>query len=313
MNSENKILVTGSTGFVGKHLNFFFSEKNYTIQGISRLSNPNVITYDALDYESWNSAFALIHLAGKAHDLKTTSNENDYFGANTELTKNLFDQFLNSTCSVFIYVSSVKAVADHVADILEEGCIPNPTTAYGKSKLAAENYILSKELPKDKRVYILRPCMIHGPGNKGNLNSLFKLVKKGIPYPLGAFKNKRSFLSIANFNYIIGELIEKEIPSGIYNLADDESLSTNELIVSMSNGLGLKPKIWFIPKGIITYLAKLGDALQLPINSFKLEKLTENFVVSNQKIKKALLIEKLPTSANEGLELTIKSFNKINR
>ena len=83
--------------------------------------------------------------------------------------------------------------------ILTEDTIPNPKTHYGISKLQAENYILDQKLPEGKRVYILRPCMIHGPGNKGNLNLLYTLVKKGFPWPLGAFENQRSFLSIDNF------------------------------------------------------------------------------------------------------------------
>ena len=68
-----------------------------------------------------------------------------------------------------------------------------PSNYFGQSKLLAEEYILSKEIPNDKHVYILRPCMIHGPGNKGNLNLLYKIVSKNIPWPLGAFENKRSF------------------------------------------------------------------------------------------------------------------------
>ena len=128
-------------------------------------------------------------------------------------------------------MSSVKAVADGVEGVLDESVIPSPVTAYGKSKLAAEEYILSQKLPKGKRVYILRPCMIHGPNNKGNLNLLYHFVKKGIPYPFGSFENKRSFVSIDNLCFVIKELIEnKNIPSGVYNISDDQALSTNELV-----------------------------------------------------------------------------------
>ena len=84
----------------------------------------------------------------------------------------MFDQFLKSDCETFIYMSSVKAVVDQADGILTENVKPNPITVYGKSKLAAEEYILSRKNLKNKRVYILRPCMIHGPNNKGNLNLL---------------------------------------------------------------------------------------------------------------------------------------------
>ena len=113
-------------------------------------------------------------MAGKAHDLKNVNDQSEYYIANTEFTKQVFDQFLESDAKVFITLSSVKAVADKPETELTEDYIPNPITHYGKSKLLAERYILNKEIPHGKRVFILRPCMIHGPGNKGNLNLLYK-------------------------------------------------------------------------------------------------------------------------------------------
>jgi nucleoside-diphosphate-sugar epimerase len=89
-----------------------------------------------------------------------------------------------------------------VEGVLTEEVEPKPLTHYGKSKLMAEEYILSQPLSVGKSYYILRPCMIHGPGNKGNLNLLYQIVQKGIPYPLAAFENKRSFLSIENLCFI---------------------------------------------------------------------------------------------------------------
>ncbi len=312
MKGKKKVLITGSTGFVGQSLNNFLIQKEYEIQGISRMSTDDLMDYNSLREINWDGASGIIHLAGKAHDLNRIANDKAYFEANTELTKKIYDQFLTSNCEVFIFVSSVKAVTDHLDDILTEERPTNPSTAYGRSKLAAENYILSLQRPKDKRVYILRPCMIHGAGNKGNLISLFKWVDKGIPYPLGAFENKRSFLSIDNFSYIIHELLENKVQSGIYNLADDEPISTNELICILNEVLGTKPKIWSIPGVILKNAAKIGDLFNLPLNSFRLRKLTENFVVSNTKIKMAFNIGALPFSAKEGLIQTFRSFKEIN-
>ena len=205
-------------------------------------------------------------------------------------------------------MSSVKAVADSVDGILSEVEVPNPQTAYGKSKLAAEQFLLSQKLPEGKKVYILRPCMIHGSGNKGNLNLLYQLVKKGIPYPLGAFQNKRSFVSMGNLNFIIEQLIIQQPESGIYNVADDESISTVEVVNLMSETLGKKSRILNVSPKFINILAKIGTFLKLPFNEEKLQKLTENYVVSNQKIKTALQINSLPISATEGLRSTLKSF-----
>ena len=295
-----KITITGSTGFVGANLHGYL-KSFHELHSISVRYQPNQ-NFDL-------TTDAIIHLAGKAHDLKKVSSPQDYYEANFELTKQLFDSFLVSNASIFIFMSSVKAVADDVFGVLDENTIPNPKTHYGISKFQAENYILNQQLPAGKRVYILRPCMIHGLGNKGNLNLLYKLVSKNIPWPLGAFENKRSFLSIENLCFVIQELLNRnDIPSGIYNVADDKPLSTNELMALISKSQNKLPKTLAIPKKLISLLAKIGDILHLPLNSERLQKLTDSYLVSNYKIVKAMG-KPFPISAEEGFKKTFQSFH----
>ena len=301
-------IITGNKGFVGGNLEKYLKLQNKQIKGVSRKPLGEEVGYENLTLETINTSRSFIHLAGKAHDLKNTSEDSIYFEVNTKLTKKLFDQFLESTCEVFIYMSSIKAAADSVEGVLTEDVIPKPITVYGKSKLAAEVYILSKKIPKDKRVYILRPCMIHGPGNKGNLNLLYSFVSKGIPYPFGKYENKRSFVSVENLCFIINELIDNaKIESGIYNIADDASLSTIDLVQLISEVLNKPVRIIKIPKVFIGIIAKIGDFFQIPINSERLQKLTETYEVSNLKIKKAIQ-KKLPLHAKDGIKKTIVSF-----
>lgn len=290
------IFITGSSGFVGKNI-ISSLESRYLFHKYNKDG-----LFDIQDE-------IVLHFAGKAHDVKNVTDPSEYYAVNTELTKILFDKFLKSNASVFIILSSVKAAADELDVPLNEDHITHPNTHYGKSKLLAEEYILSKEVPRDKRVYILRPCMIHGPGNKGNLNLLYKLASKGIPWPLGAFENKRSFCSIDNLIYIIKELIEREdIPSGVYNVADDDALSTNDVISIMAESQNKKAMIWKVSKVLIQSLAKLGDLFRLPLTTERLEKLTESYVVSNQKIKSAIG-KHLQVSARDGLLKTFNSFH----
>lgn len=151
--------------------------------------------------------------------------------------------------------------------------------------------------------------MIHGPSNKGNLNLLYNVVKKGIPWPLGAFDNRRSFCSISNIAYVVEQLVVRDnIESGIYHVGDDEPLSTNELIGLISESVGKKPHIWKLPKGWMNAMAGVGGALHLPLNKQRLQKLTENYVVSNKKIKQALAIDRMPVPAREGMRKTLDSF-----
>jgi len=304
-----RIIISGASGFVGQNLTPFLEKGGWKVIPLSREQNTkNTITYNALSKNDFDNTRAFIHLAGKAHDLKNTSLDEEYYEVNTELTRILFDLFLESNCKTFIYFSSVKAVTDKVEGILTEEHPYHPQTVYGKSKALAEQYLLSKELPKDKRLYILRPCMIHGPNNKGNLNLLYSFVCKGIPYPFGKYHNKRSFVSVENLCFIINELIDNtEIESGIYNIADDASLSTIDLVKVMGNVLSKPLKILNLPKTFVHLIAKIGDVLPIPINSERLQKLTENYEVSNDKIKKAIQKE-LPLSAKEGIEKTISSF-----
>ena len=289
------IYLTGASGFVGKNLISYFKNKfeiKKHVRGVEFCISQNIV----------------IHLAGKAHDLKNISNKEEYYEINTELTKKIFDAFLISDSNVFIMLSSVKAVADNVLGSLSEDCEPNPKTHYGKSKLLAEHYILSKNIPGNKRVYILRPCIIHGPNNKGNLNLLYKIVSNRIPWILGAYKNMRSYCSIDNLLFVINEFIHNNaIPSGVYNVADDEHLSTNEIISLMAKSNNKKTIIFNVYPFIIKIIAKIGDVIPLPLNSERLKKLTESYMVSNEKLKKYIEKE-LPLTSKQGLIKTLKSF-----
>lgn len=321
------ILITGIHGFVGSNLTEAFKNK-YTLYGIDitaplKAGITRTFSWEDLENKQIPAMDIIIHLAGKAHDTKNRAQAQTYFDINTGLTQKAFDYFLQSGAKKFIFFSSVKAAADFVVgNELTEAVIPTPKGPYGESKIAAEEYIRQKfteyegvrssgiQLPErmEKQVYILRPCMIHGPGNKGNLNLLYTLVKKGLPWPLGDFENRRSFTSIDNLCYVIEGFITKNILSGTYHMADDEALSTNELITLMCETMGRNAHIWRINKKFMKGCASLGGMLHLPLDPERLNKLTENYVVSNAKIKKALGIEKLPVPAREGLIKTIRSF-----
>lgn len=328
------ILITGVHGFVGSNLVKYLAKEN-TIYGLDIVQPQKdgvmcTFSWDVLDVENGLPEIdAIIHLAGMAHDTRNKSAADVYFKVNTGLTQKIFDWYMASpTAKKFVFFSTVKSAADRVkGEFLTEECVPTPVGPYGESKIKAEDYIIKKFAPKalkrpfhnfddsdsivsDKQVYIIRPCMIHGPGNKGNLNMLYGVVKKGIPWPLGAFENRRSFTSIGNLCVVIEGLLTKSVPSGIYHMGDDEALSTNELIEVICEAIGKKAHIWRIPKGLMNGVAKVGGWLHLPLNPLRMQKLTENYVVSNKKIKSALGVDAMPIRAKDGLIDTIRSFGK---
>lgn len=275
---EMKVLMTGSHGFVGSNLIELLSSKY------------EIVRWNAREDKVLPDCDVVIHLSGLAHDTKHSTEDAEYYAVNTELTKKIYEKFLLSSAKKFIFFSSIKA---------QDGDTP-----YALSKKAAEDFILSMRQP-NKLIYILRPCMIHGPGNKGNLNLLVNVVKKGLPWPLAAFENKRSFASIGNVSFIVDRLLTLDVESGIYNICDDEPVSTNELISIIYGCMKKKIQLWRIPKSVIRIGAIIGDFLHLPLNSERLEKLTRDYIVDNSKIKNVLGMEKMPVKAVDGLESTI--------
>ena len=181
-----KILITGAYGFVGTNLCRYLAGKGHECHALDiPAAKRDDVPYSAFftwDALAGGGAFpaerydAVVHLAGKAHDLKKVASEQSYFDINVGLTEKIFNAVQGKT-ERFIYFSSSKAVADG--------------NAYGRSKLAAEEFL-------GGRAIVLRPAMIHGPGNKGNLNLLWGLAKRGLPWPLAAFENKRSFASVGS-------------------------------------------------------------------------------------------------------------------
>ena len=305
-----KIAITGSNGFIAKNLRLFLVSNGFNCMGITR--NPT-----KSDEISWNDLELgnsygnyWIHTAGKAHDRSSDVNESEYSNANLYLTQRVFELFLSDPNSEkLIFLSSVKAVASSVEGILREDHQHQVGNPYGKTKKDAEDFLLAQKLPPNKKIIILRLCMTHGRGNKGNLNLLFNLVKKGIPYPFGSFSNQRSILSVDNLSFVINSILNSEsFKSGVYNVADDGFLSTTEIISIISEVLEKRPGILFIPKKIVCFGVGLFRVFRLNSLTSSFNKLTENYRVSNEKIKKELGLDEMPISSRNGLKTTINSF-----
>ena len=288
-----KILISGAYGFVGTNLSKYLAEKGRECIAldIPKAKRDDVpykafYTWNDLDKIDWSGIDAVVHLAGKAHDTKNVTKPQVYFDVNVGLTQKLFSA-CEGKVKTFVYFSSIKAV--------------DGDTPYAQSKREAEKWL-------NGRAVVLEPAMIHGPGNKGNLNLLFAVVKHGIPWPLAAFENRRSFTSIGNICAVVQELCKGTVANGIYPMCDDEAVSTNRLIELIAESRGKRARLWRLPKGLMRFGAKVGDILHLPLNTERLGKLTEDSVVDNSKIKAVLGWDKMPVRAEDGLKTTLKSF-----
>lgn len=324
MTDKKRILITGVRGFIGTNLKEYLKlQSGYHITGASRNREnlegksdflDDICSYDELckneaQRDSKHSFDAFVHLAGKVIHGQQKKNEKEYFQVNFEQTKRIYDQFLEDPkANKFIFLSTIHVLTEKPEGVIDESYTPKPFTPYGISKFNAENYIKHNARP-GKKYYILRPTMIHGPGNKGNLNMLYSVISRGFPYLLGSVNNCRSFTSIENLTFVIHELLQNDIQLGLYHIADDEPTYSHDLIRLIGKVTGRKARIIFVPLKLLKIISKLGNYMHLPINDHRLLKLTEDFVVSNEKIKNAIG-KPLPVPPKEGLEKALKSFMK---
>ena len=315
------VLITGAFGFVGMNLSRHLAARGFTMWALDIAGAPghvyeHVFNWGELATIPWQQVDAIVHLAGKAHDTKNAADPQSYFDINTGLTEKILDACGKGghlpQARKFILFSSVKAAADSVDGVLREDHPPAPKTPYGQSKLEAERCVFNamEQRPGALRGYVLRFCMIHGPGNKGNLNLLYNIARRGVPWPLGAYENLRSFASVQNVCAVVEGLLNNNVHPGVYHVADDEPLSTNTLIRLMAESMNRQPRILRVSPRLIRAAAKIGDVLHLPLNTERLRKLTESYIASNEKIKAALQWQKMPLPALDGMRATLASFAK---
>jgi nucleoside-diphosphate-sugar epimerase len=242
-----------------------------------------------------------VHLAGKAHDLKQVSDEGDYDRVNVDLALDVWQLATSRAASSFVHVSSIKAVIDHADRPVGEDTPAVPQTPYGRSKLQAEQELAARAAaPGAPRLTILRPCLIYGPGVKGNLRLLRGLVRRRIPYPLGRFDNQRSVLSVRNLTHVVEQAGAENLAPGLYHVADDEPLSTVEMLRAIGVAMHRRPVVLPVPEGAVRAAARWGTRVGGPLTTERLEKLTESLIVDTRKLRSALGEHQLPESSSDG-------------
>lgn len=286
-----KIIVTGSSGFVGKR---FLEYNNNKFQ----LETLN-LRDGKIDQADLNGADAVLHLAGKAHQMEPIADE-IYFEVNYKLTKQLADKAKKNGVQLFVYASSVKVYGDEVSDVLDESSKCTPTDPYGASKLKAEQYLQSIETDAFK-VAIVRPPLVYGPDVKGNMIRLLELAAKPVPLPFGKINNARSMVFVDNLVELMNAIIEKKA-RGIFIAGDITPVSTTYLLTQMRASLRNKKKLISIPTWLRAMIKRLRPSMYI--------RLFGSFVVNNNNTNQRLGFVP-PYSTEYGIAEMVEWFSNV--
>jgi nucleoside-diphosphate-sugar epimerase len=317
-----KVLVTGATGFVGTHFIPRLYEENWEIVTALReplqlaelLQTASVVIGDICESTNWSTALqnvdTVVHLAARAHLLRdnAANPEAEFLRINTAGTENLARAAITAGVKHFVLVSSIGAMTTLSQDVLTEQSPCRPDTLYGRSKLKAEQRLIELAQNSSMTWTILRPTLVYGRGNPGNMDRLIKLVNSGLPIPLGSIHNHRSFIYVGNLvDAITCVMTHPKAKNQIFLCSDGHDLSTPELIRYIAHAGGHPCRLWPLPVSLLRVAGKLGDFAQnisgrsLSLNTEVLDRLLGSLSVDNHKLC-ADLDWHPPFSIEEGLK-----------
>lgn len=323
--AQTRVAVTGATGFIGRHLVEELREGGYLVRGLARHPPAGRVGVewssiaDVTDRESirrgMESVDAVVHLASRVHVMRETDPNplRAFRETNVHGTRVVLEEAVGAGAGTFVFVSSIKAVAEESRSPLTEDVEPGPEDPYGISKLEAED--LALELGEGKlRVVILRPPMVYGPGMKGNMLRLFSAVDRGIPLPLGWIENRRSLVYVGNVVAAIRSLLEHPSASGRFFVSDGHDLSTPQLVREIGVALGREPRLWTLPRALVDTGLTLGRALSVlpgvpdpaPIH----RRLAGSLRVSMDRLRREVEFEP-PFEVHEGLRRTAEWYRTV--
>ena len=241
MAEKKKILVTGSSGFIGTRWLQLMKDQYELVPISLKTTAVKDVDLEGVD--------AILHLAGLAHQMEAI-NPNRYFEVNTDLTIHLAKKAKKKGVTHFVYISSTKVYGDGDDEVFySESSTCIPTDPYGESKLKAEQE-LDKLRSDSFKIAVLRPPLVYGPGVKGNLLLFMKLAKMPFPLPFKGIENNRAMVYVDNLIAMIAQIIEKQA-EGIFTLTDQHRISTEELIAEIREQMGKRPKLFKLPRILI--------------------------------------------------------------
>lgn len=315
-----KILVTGATGFIGKHLVPFLQSKGHevrcTVWQLIPDFNAEQVVVNRLETQiNWKEALSnidvVIHLAARVHvlDVNKTLSSEQFIEINSDATKQFAEQAAACGVKRFVFLSTIKVNGENttIDKPFTEKNIAQPQDIYAKSKQLAEQYLETIHQATGLETVILRPPLVYGPGVKANFLRLIQSIDKGYPLPFGSIHNQRSFIYIDNLIHAIELAVTSpQAAGGCFLIADDESWSLPQLIKDIALNLGRKPRLFPIPVSLLKLLFTLIGKKE------NTDRLVGSLLVDNTHLKATTTWKPL-TSSKEGLRKTVEWYRQTTK
>lgn len=289
--SGPRVLVTGASGFIGSHLVRFLEEGGLAVRSAVRTGSTNgdfVAIGDIDGGTDWQSALhgvdSVVHLAARVHVLDDTARDSlaAFWRTNVEGTQRLAEMAVQSGVRRLVFVSSLAVIGRHEGAVNEETPCQG-ATAYARSKLEAERALLAIARESKLEVVILRPPLVYGPDAPGNFSRLERLLARGIPLPLGAAHNRRSFMYVGNLCALIMICLSSPAAANqVFVAADREPVSTAQFVRLLGAAMGRSPRLFTVPPAILRVAGRLLGRLD------DVERLFGTLVVDDSKARERL-------------------------
>jgi nucleoside-diphosphate-sugar epimerase len=297
--TPSRVVVTGATGFIGGHVTRHLAARGFDVRGFGRdLAGLGT---------AMQGADAVVHLAAYAHGARRPAI--DPVRINLDLTRAVFEAAAAARVPRFINMSSIGVVVARSENTVDDSTLPGAVSLYGRSKRAAEDYLIRAGRGTSMAITSLRPPAVYGPGMRGKSAMLFRLIERNVPLPIGGIENSRSFLYVGNLAAAVAMALNSAPAPGSFVVSDSDPISTPEFARRIGAALGRPARIVTLPRLYVNFvnaLARVAPFIRFPLDAESVDELRASLPVDSTLFWKTVG-NTPPFSMADGLRLTAEA------